>query len=237
MRSLFMGQDATPIPVRSHARASRGGPTIGPVDNADLRRTGLRLEYATIAWNAGEVVVTVALGVMARSLALVSFGLDAVIEIFASFAVVAHLRESEPPPHRLARTHRHIGLSFFALAAVLSIGAVVSLANRHEPDESFLGIGYLAAATVAMLILAIAKRRVARGLGDGPLAAEAGVTFLDAALAASILLALVLNAAAGWWWVDAVATLVVAAVAANEGRESFEEGARVLRPPPDQSST
>ncbi len=111
---------------------------------------------------------------------------------------------------------------------MLSVGAVVSLVNQHEPDESVLGIAYLAAATAAMLLLAVAKRRVARGLGDGPLAAEAGVTFLDAALAASILLALVLNAVAGWWWVDAVATLVVAAVAANEGRESFEEAAETL---------
>ncbi|HSG78493.1 MAG TPA: cation transporter [Acidimicrobiia bacterium] len=193
-----------------------------------LRRWALRLEYVTIGWNVGEVVVTIVLGVLARSLALVAFGLDAVIEIFASGAVVAHLREHEPPPESLARTHRHIGLSFLALAVVLAIGAIVSLANRHEPDESIVGIVYLAMATVAMLSLAIAKRRIALRLGDGPLAAEAGVTYLDAALAASILTALVLNAVAGWWWVDAVATLVVAAVAANEGRESFEDARKAL---------
>ena len=49
----------------------------------DLRRRGLRLEWATNGWNAMEVVVTISLGVQARSLALIAFGLDSIIEIFA----------------------------------------------------------------------------------------------------------------------------------------------------------
>jgi divalent metal cation (Fe/Co/Zn/Cd) transporter len=44
---------------------------------------------------------------------------------------------------------------------------------------------------------------------------------LDGALATSILLALAVNAALGWWWADPVATLLVAAVAANEAREHW----------------
>ncbi|MDX1690351.1 MAG: cation transporter [Acidimicrobiia bacterium] len=197
------------------------------MDRSALRRRGLRLEYLTIAWNVGEVGVTVLLGVLARSLALVAFGLDAVIEIFASLVIVWHLRDETPPPHRLARTHRLIALSFFVLAVSLSIGAVVSLANGHAPDASIPGIVYLGFAATAMLALAIAKRRVAADLGDGPLASEAAVTYLDAALASGILLSLVLNAALGWWWADAVATLLVAAVAVNEGRESLEVAAEV----------
>lgn len=198
------------------------------MDRSELRRRGLRLEYLTIGWNFGEVVITVVLGVAARSLALVAFGLDAVIEIFASSVIVWHLREAEPPPARLARTHRLIGVSFFGLALSLGIGAIVSLVNGHVPEESVFGIAYLAAAALAMLGLALAKRKVARGLDDGPLASEANVTFLDAGLALSILAALVLNATVGWWWADAIATLVVAAVAFNEGRESLEEAAEAL---------
>ena len=48
----------------------------------DLLRRGVRLEWATNAWNLMEVVVTISLGVQAGSLALIAFGLDSIIEIF-----------------------------------------------------------------------------------------------------------------------------------------------------------
>ena len=41
-------------------------------------RLALRLEYATIAWNLGEAVLTIALGIAAASLALVGFGADSI---------------------------------------------------------------------------------------------------------------------------------------------------------------
>ena len=193
----------------------------------DPRRRALNLEYVTIGWNTGEFVVTVVLGILARSLALVAFGLDAVIEIFASMVIVWHLREVDPAPNALARTHRRIGIAFFALAVSLGVGAAISAASRHVPDESVFGIAYLVAAALAMLGLALAKRKLAIALDDGPLASEANVTFLDAALATSILLALVANMVAGWWWADAAATFLVAAVAMREGFESFAEAREV----------
>jgi divalent metal cation (Fe/Co/Zn/Cd) transporter len=58
----------------------------------DAVRLAVRLEYATVAWNATEVFVTIGLGVAARSLALVAFGLDSLIEIFASSVVLWQLR-------------------------------------------------------------------------------------------------------------------------------------------------
>ena len=64
----------------------------------ELRRRGIRLEWATNGWNAMEVVVTVTLGVQARSLALVAFGLDSVIEIFASMVVIKDLRDQRHDP-------------------------------------------------------------------------------------------------------------------------------------------
>ena len=49
-----------------------------------LQRRALRLEYATIAWNAGEAIFTIILGIAAGSLALIGFGADSIIEMFAS---------------------------------------------------------------------------------------------------------------------------------------------------------
>jgi len=42
-----------------------------------LRQRGLRLEYATLAWNVVGVVVVLAAAVTARSVALAGFGYDA----------------------------------------------------------------------------------------------------------------------------------------------------------------
>ena len=53
------------------------------VDRPALLRRGLRLEYATLAWNAGEVGFLFYAAAMARSVALAGFALDSCIEIFA----------------------------------------------------------------------------------------------------------------------------------------------------------
>ena len=68
----------------------------------EWRRRALRLEWATNGWNAMEVVVTISLGVQAGSLALIAFGLDSVVEIFASTVVIRNLRDDRHDPGRSA---------------------------------------------------------------------------------------------------------------------------------------
>ncbi|HUF84262.1 MAG TPA: cation transporter [Acidimicrobiia bacterium] len=190
-------------------------------------RHAVRLEYATVAWNVVEVVVTVGLGVAAGSLALIAFGLDSLVEIFASGVVLWHLR-GNPGRERTQRALRLVALAFFVLAAVLLAGAVRDLVTEHRADESPLGIAYLGIAATAMFWLAIAKRRVSADIGNHPLSHEARVTFLDGTLAIAILLALAANVAFGWWWADTLAAAVVGVVAIFEGiaapREHDEAG-------------
>jgi divalent metal cation (Fe/Co/Zn/Cd) transporter len=190
----------------------------------ELRRRGVRLEYATIAWNVVEVFITIGLGLAAGSLALVAFGLDSIIEVVASSVVVWHERHPDAGSDaaRTSRAHRLIGAAFFALAAFLAVLAIQRLLTGATPDESPLGIVYLAATVVVMFSLAVAKHRVADRLGSTPLRAEAAMTYLDALLAGTVLLALVAVATVGWGWVDAVAALIVAALAFREGWENWE---------------
>jgi len=198
---------------------------VPQIDHDRLRRRALLLQWATIAWNGGEVVVTIALGLAARSLALVAFGLDAVFEIFASLVAVWHVGGADSPGStgRTRRAHRLVAVAFALLATLLTVGAVRSLATAHRPDASPWGIAYLAMAATAMLGLAVAKRGVAGRLDSGPLRAEATLTMLDGALAASILAALAVNALWGWWWADPAATLLVAALAFDEARENWAD--------------
>ena len=189
-----------------------------------LETRGLRLEYATIAWNAIEMVIAIGLGIAAQSLALIAFGLDTMVELFASGVVVWHLRHPGRDSDRVtARALRLVAWAFFVLAAVVTIGAVGALATSSAPDESPLGIAYLALTAVVMLSLGAAKRSTGRRLDSEPLAAEARMSIIDAALAVGVLIGLGLNTLFGWWWADPIAALLVAVAALREGFENLEE--------------
>lgn len=193
----------------------------------ELRRRGLRLEWATNAWNLMEVVVTISLGVQARSLALIAFGLDSIIEIFASTVVIRNLHDDrrDPGDRRVHRALRSIAMAFWLLALFLAIVSLRSLLRGDRPESSPLGIAYLALTALIMFGLAHLKRVTADELGSETLGAEAGMTFLDGCLSTSILIALVLNAWLGWWWTDAVAALLVAGFAFRAGVSHWRDSA------------
>jgi divalent metal cation (Fe/Co/Zn/Cd) transporter len=187
------------------------------------------LEYATIGWNIGEAVLTISLGSIAGSLALISFGTVSVVEVFASSIVVWHLRSGTDGDHaaRTSRALRLIAGAFGALAVALMVAAVSDLTSGRRAGESPWGIAYLALTAVVMFGLALMKRRVADALGSGPLESEATVTFLDGVLSTTTLVGLALNAYAGWWWADPVAGLLVAVAALNEARETWSEAREI----------
>jgi divalent metal cation (Fe/Co/Zn/Cd) transporter len=196
-------------------------------DKEQLNRTALRLEYGTIGWNVGEAVLTISLGAVASSLALIGFGTVSIIEVFASLVVVWHLKpgHERSSPERTARAHRLVAVAFAAFTVALTIAGVRDLATGRRPDESPWGIAYLAITALVMFGLAVANRRIAARLDSSPLRAEATMTFLDGVLSTATMLGLLLNAVAGWWWADPAAALLVGLAAANEARENWEEAA------------
>ena len=193
----------------------------------EWRRRGLVLEWATNGWNAMEVVVTISLGLRAGSLALIAFGLDSVVEIFASTVVIRNLRDErvDPGDQRVHRSLRLIAVAFWILAAFLVVITLRGLLRGDRPDSSPLGVAYLALTALVMFGLAGLKRVTALELGSEPVRAEAAMTFLDGCLSTGILTALVLNAWLGWWWTDAAAALVVAGFAISEGVGHWRESA------------
>lgn len=184
-------------------------------------RTALRLQYLTIAWNVGEAFLTIGLGIAAASLALIAFGTDSIIELFASGVVVWHLRKGDDG--MTGRALRLLGASFAVLALVLGTAAIRDLVTGRIAEASPWGIAYLGATALVMTGLGIAKRRAGMKLSSPPLTREGDLTLLDGALAFGTLIGLSLNAVAGWWWADPAAALLIAIVATNEAREAFEE--------------
>ena len=187
---------------------------------AALVRRGLKLNYATIAYNVVEAVVSLAAGIVAGSVALVGFGIDSVIEVTASGAAQWRLRADvdHVRRERVERiTVRVIGWSFLGLATYVALDSIMSLWFRERPDRSMLGTVILALSVVVMPVLARAKRHVARALGSAALEADATQTSLCAYLSVIALVGVALNALAGWWWCDPAAALAMVPIIAKEG--------------------
>jgi divalent metal cation (Fe/Co/Zn/Cd) transporter len=184
-----------------------------------LLRRGRLLEAATLAWNVVGVVVLAIAALNARSVALVGFGLDSLIEIGASIVVLWEL--SGTGEGRQRRALRLIAAAFRALAVYLLVQTTVVFAASYHPQHSLLGIAWTAMTATAMSGLAVSKHRVGRALGNPVLTAESRVTVIDGFLACAILLGLALNAALGWWWADPAAALVLVYYAIREARTSM----------------
>jgi divalent metal cation (Fe/Co/Zn/Cd) transporter len=184
-----------------------------------LRDRARLLAWLTIGWNAVEGVVAVTAGLAAGSVALVGFGLDSFIEVFAGCVVlwqIAGIGDS-----RERRALRLIGASFFALALYVLIEAVWDLVSGAEAGPSRVGVALAAVSLVVMPLLAVAKRRTGCRLGNPVVIADSTETALCSYLSAILLAGLLLNATLGWWWADPVAALAIAGLAVREGREAW----------------
>jgi divalent metal cation (Fe/Co/Zn/Cd) transporter len=190
-----------------------------------LRRRGVRLEYATLAWNVVGSVIVLAAAVASHSVALAGFGLDSLIEILASLVVVWQLQDMQAA-ERERRAQRIIGVAFLLLAAYIAAQSIYVLATAAHPRHSLVGIVWLALTAAAMFVLAAAKHRTGRALGNRVIQTEARVTLIDGLLATAVLLGLTLNAAAGLWWADPAAAFVIVYYGAREGWHALHDTAQ-----------
>lgn len=185
-----------------------------------VARRGRWLQQATIAWNTAEFVVAVVAGAVSGSVALVGFGFDSALEVTSSVAALWRLGHDVDPEARERaerRASQVIGVCFLLLAVYVVGESVRSLLNRQAPDVSMTGIVLAALSLIVMPTLVHFKRRVARTLASGALAAESRQTEICAYLSAILLAGLGCNAWLGWWWADAVAALVMVPFIAREG--------------------
>jgi len=188
-------------------------------ERSGLLRRALRLEYLTIAWNLIEAFVAVGLGLAAGSIALIGFGFDSTIEVFAASVVIWEFRGVEEDRESTAR--RLIAVTFFVLAAYVTFESVRDLVAHTEPSESVPGIVLAALSLVVMPVLAVVKRRTGEAMGSATLIADAAETMLCSLLSLILLVGLVLNATVGWWWADPVAAIGIALLALRVGLETW----------------
>ncbi len=199
------------------------------ITREQLLRHGVRLEVATVGWNIIEGIIAVIAGTLARSVALIAFGVDSFVETTSGVVLWWRLRTEltgGDDPERMERVERlavrAAGTILFALALYIVIDAGRRLFGfGEEAQESRVGIGLTALSLVIMPFLGWLKVRTARALGSRALRADAYETIACAWLSLATLAGLGLNAAFGWWWADPLAALAIVPLVVREGLEGW----------------
>lgn len=197
-------------------------PTAGPTAarRLVLRRRVRLLVAATISYNVIEAVVAIIAGRIASSTALIAFGLDSIIEVSSAVAIVWQF--SSPNHERRERAAlRAIAISFFALAAYVTVESVRTLLLDERAAHSPIGIILAALSLLIMPMLSGAQRRAGRALGSASAVADSKQTLLCTYLSGALLIGLGANLLLGWWWTDPVVALFIAVLAIKEGREAW----------------
>lgn len=199
-------------------------------DRIDVLRRRIRIVVViTITWNVIEAIVALSAGAAASSAALIGFGLDSIVEVLSAAAIAWQF--AAPDPQRRERTAlRIIGVSFFGLAAYVSVDAVLSLAGLRDPEHSSVGIGIAALSLLVMPLLSWFERRTGRELGSASAVADSKQTLICTYLSAALLVGLLLNSLLGWAWADSAAALAIAVFAVREGLEAWRGDACCAAP-------
>ncbi|WP_246267799.1 cation transporter [Nonomuraea typhae] len=191
-----------------------------PAASADwLRdaRLARRLSVITLGWLAVESSLGLAAGFSSHSVALIGWGLSALVEAGASLVVLWRFTGSRVlSPSAEGTARRAVAVSFWLLAPYLVMHVAHDLEAGHRAVPSVLGIVVTAVGLAGMPALAAAKRRLARRLGSAATAGEAVQNLICAGMAGGVLAGLWLNTL-GWWWVDPAVAVALAGVAGREG--------------------
>ena len=199
------------------------------VDTGNQIRSARLAESLTVAWMVVELVVALVAGILARSVALVAFGIDSAIELFTAgvvlrmFILHTERTDSEELDRRERQASRLVGWSLYAVIAYIVASAAFSLASGSHPESSVGGMALAAAALVIMPLLWRWRLGLAARLrSPAALRADAACSLVCIYMSATLLAGLLLNRLAGWWWADPVAALAMIWWIQGEAAEALE---------------
>jgi len=195
-----------------------------------LLRRGIVLSAAVVVWNIVEGIIAVGSGLVADSVALLSFGIDSFIEVASGVVVWWRLHHELRGDSQAAselverRTARITGSLLLVLAVyiVLDAGRRI-LGYGGEPAASFIGIVLTGVSLLAMPLLGWAKLKTSDALDSPSMRSDAFETIACAWLSVATLSGLMLNAILGFSWADPVAALVIVPLVVREGLEGLNE--------------
>lgn len=193
-----------------------------------LYKKGLALEYFTVGYNIAEAALSIFFGSMARSIALVGFGLDSIVESLSGFVLIWRLRQhgkiSEKEEERIEkRAMKFVALTFIILGLYVLYQSLKKLIGEEISNPSLPGIIIALVSLVVMPILTWQKYKTGKQIRSQALIADSKENLACAFLSLALLLGLGGNYLFGLWQADPIVGLIIMAFLLREGIESFKE--------------
>jgi divalent metal cation (Fe/Co/Zn/Cd) transporter len=190
-----------------------------------LRRKALLLVWIGELWNILEAVVALWAALLSSSVALLAFGLDSLIELFAGAVLIWRFwKEKSDESSTERKALRLVGATFFLLSAFIVFQSTTTILGYfREPQVSFVGVFITISSAVLMTILFVFKTNIAQKLGSRALRAEAYESLICDLQDLIVLAGLGLNILLGWWWADPIVALALIPFLIKEGIEAFRE--------------
>lgn len=188
------------------------------VPRNSLEKRILLLQWVTLGWMTVECSVALTAAWRARSVSLLAFGSDSVVELVSATVVLLQF----VPRFDISqvRAAKLCGLLLYSLAGVVTVTALAGLFYGVEADTSRLGIAITAGALLLMPTLARMKRDGAEQTGNKALRADAVQSATCAYLAALTLGGLLLRSVFSLPWLDQVAALAAVPILVIEARKA-----------------
>ena len=168
--------------------------------------------------------MSIFVGILAGSIALVGFGLDSFVESLSGGVMVWRFRKQgkvsyseEQEVERKAT--KLIAYTFFILGAYVLYESVRKLYLQEIPEPSLLGIVIAMVSIILMPILFCQKYQTGKLLNSRSLVADSKETLACCFLSVALLISLGLNYTFGLWQADPIVGLIMVAFLVKEGYE------------------
>ncbi|WP_417850246.1 cation diffusion facilitator family transporter [Thalassoglobus sp.] len=193
-------------------------------------RKGRYVEVASLLYNIAEIVVSLTAGFATGSSALVSWGVDSIVEGNSAAFMIWRLRgEEKGISQREVLKRKKIALGVlsgaFSIAVIFILYEAISkFISQETASMSWWGIGILLVSLVVNPLLAWGKYHYGKKTDSPTLKYDAIDTMICEYQTIVVLIGIGLVQWQGWWWADPVAALLIVPYVAweafNAGRDA-----------------
>ncbi len=196
-------------------------------DRTKLIRRGRNVEIASLLYNIAEVAISLTAGFMTGSSALISWGVDSIVEGNSAAFMIWRLHgEVKGISDREVQKRKKIALGVLSTAFTIAVlficyEAISKFISRETASMSWWGTGILLVSLVVNPMLAWGKYRYGKKTDSATLKYDAIDTMICEYQTIVVLIGIGLVQWQSWWWADPVAALLIVPYVA---REAFESG-------------
>lgn len=202
-------------------------------ERAKLIRRGRNVEITSLIYNITEVAISLTAGFMTGSSALISWGVDSIVEANSAAFMIWQLNgEAKGISERDKRKRKKIALGVLSGAFTIAVlficyEAISKFISQETASMSWWGIGILLMSLVVNPMLAWGKYRYGKKTDSATLKYDAIDTMICEYQTVVVLIGIGLVQWQGWWWADPVAALLIVPYVAWEAYESGRDAWQV----------